>query len=86
MKSDSVFCDSLIEECEKYSDIPVLVVHEMTDEMGERFLNAMPRFETVSGAKGIYFSSDRFELVRHTASAISMIVEADTVKLKICYK
>ena len=86
MKSDSDFCDSLIEECKKYSDIPVLVVHEMTDEMGERFLNAMPRFETVGGAKGIYFSSDRFELVRHTTSAISMIVEADTVRLKICYK
>ena len=86
MKRDSDFCDRLIEECEKYSDIPVLVAHEMTDDMGERFLNSMPRFETVSGTKGIYFSSDRFELIRHTANEISMIVKSDTIKLKICYK
>ena len=85
-KSDEEFCKRLAEECEKYSDLPVIVVHEMESELDRLFADTNPRFEAVDGAYGVYFSADRFELVKYSRSVIEDPLYGEVVKLRMCYK
>lgn len=84
--SDLELLEKLSAECEKFGDLPLLVAHELGEELDALFAKDNPRLESIVAGGGIYISADTFSLVSESKSEIIYPLFADTVGVELCFK
>lgn len=72
-------------ECRKYSDLPIVMVHELSESLDRSFDDNNTRFRAVDGAKGLYFSADRLAVSSVLTSEITDELLADLLILDFYY-
>ena len=72
-------------ECRKYSDLPIVVAHELSESLDRSFDDNNVRFCAVDGAKGLYFSADRLAVGSALTSEITDELLADVLLLDFYY-
>lgn len=75
----------LLEECKKYSGIPMIVTHELDESLDARLFASLKGFARVDGASGIYFTENCFALTSVRESVAEGGSSADVVKIKYYY-